>query len=330
MAFGDQGGATGYIVGAEQGGIAAMFTMMNNARIGVGVQGLALMERACQQALDYAKTRVQSRDIAKPKGPPVTIINHPDVKRMLLTMKAHIEAARALAYATAYAVDVSKRSTDETRKRLSFERVDLLTPVVKAWLTDLANEMTSVAVQVVGGMGYIEETGVAQHMRDARVLAIYEGTNGIQANDLVFRKLARDGGAAFRDLLADIEKCLQLLKVLPGDDFASMHKNLAKAIESLRLSGDWMLKKAKEDVVSAAAASATPFLRLMSTAVGGYCLIKSAMLAQEDLASRRGDADFLAGKVATARFFAEHALPQCAALAVTVMEGATVTVAASF
>jgi hypothetical protein len=327
MAFGDKGGATGYLVGAEGGGMPAMFTMMNNARLGVGVQGLALIERAYQQALDYAKTRVQSRDIANPKGSPVTIIHHPDVKRMLLTMKAHIEAGRALAYATAYAVDVSKRAKDEEQKRLSFERVDLLTPIVKAWLTDLSNELTSVGVQIIGGMGFIEETGAAQHMRDARVLAIYEGTNGIQANDLVFRKIARDQGAAFRHLLTDIEKTLEMLKAHKGDDFVSMHRNFAKAVDALRVSSDWILKKAKEDA-AATAASAAPFLRLMSNAVGGYCLIKSALLAQEDLTAKRGDAVFLTSKLATARFFAEHALPQCVALAATVMEGSAVTLAA--
>jgi 3-(methylthio)propanoyl-CoA dehydrogenase len=328
LAFGDKGGATGYLVGTEGGGMPAMFTMMNNARLGVGVQGLALMERSYQQALEYAKGRVQSRDIANPKGPSVTIIHHPDVKRMLLTMKAHIEAGRALAYATAFAVDVSKRCKDDTQKKLSFERVDLLTPIVKAWLTDLSNELTSMGVQVIGGMGFIEETGAAQHMRDARVLAIYEGTNGIQANDLVFRKMARDQGAAFRNLLADIEKALDLVKSHKSEDFASMHRNFAKAVDALKASSDWILKKAKDDV-SAAAASAAPFLRLMSTAVGGYCLITSALLAQEDLTAKRGDAAFLTAKVATARFFAEHSLPQCIGLAGTVMEGSAVTLAAA-
>jgi len=324
MAFGDKGGAVGYLVGAPHGGMAAMFTMMNNARIGVGLQGLALMERAYQQARDYAKTRVQSRDIRKPKDAPVTIIHHPDVRRMLLWMKAHIEAARALAYAAALAIDISKLARDEKQKQAAHARVDLLTPVVKAWLTDLSNEVTSMAVQVFGGMGYIEETGAAQHMRDARVLAIYEGTNGIQANDLVFRKLARDGGTAFMDLLDEMESLLPELAKHPGDDCTAMHKHLKNALENLRASGGWMAKKAKEDA-SVAAASAAPFLRLMGNAVGGYYLAKSAVLAQEDLTSRAGDADFLAGKIMTARFYAEHVLPQCNALAVTVVEGAKVS-----
>jgi alkylation response protein AidB-like acyl-CoA dehydrogenase len=311
MAYGDKGGAFGYLVGAEHGGMAAMFTMMNNARIGVGLQGLALMERAYQQARDYAKTRVQSRDISKPKNPPVTIIHHPDVRRMLLWMKSHIEAARALAYSCAFAID-SKNTV----------RVDLLTPIVKAWLTDLSNEVTSMAVQVFGGMGFIEETGVAQHMRDARVLAIYEGTNGIQANDLVFRKMARDDGTAFGELLKEIEEFLPALAKQPGDDIAAMHKHLKNATAALRESGAWIVRKAKEDA-SIAAAVAAPFLRLAGNAIGGYYLIRSAMLAQEDLATRAGDPDFLNAKIITARFYAEHVLPLCSGLGVTVMEGAS-------
>jgi len=169
-------------------------------------------------------------------------------------------------------------------------------------------------------MGYIEETGIAQHMRDARVLAIYEGTNGIQANDLVFRKLARDGGAAFREFLSEIESFLPTLAKQPGDDCAAIYKHLKNAVESLSLSGAWITKKAKEDA-TIAAASAAPFLRLMGNAAGGYYLARSALLAQEDLASRAGDPDFLAAKLMTARFYAEHVLPQCTALAATVVEG---------
>ncbi|MBI3419884.1 MAG: acyl-CoA dehydrogenase, partial [Proteobacteria bacterium] len=190
LAFGDKGGAYAELVGKENGGIEAMFVMMNNARLGVGIQGLALCERATQEAAEFARTRVQSRPINNPKTDPVTIIHHPDVRRMLMLMKAQTEAARALAYSAGLAADQAKRGKDAAAQA----RVDMLTPIVKAWLTDLSNEITSLGVQVFGGMGFVEETGAAQHMRDARVLAIYEGTNGIQANDLLFRKLARDGG----------------------------------------------------------------------------------------------------------------------------------------
>lgn len=323
MAYGDKGGAIGYLVGAKNGGIAAMFTMMNNARIGVGIQGLALMERAYQQACDYARTRVQSRDLRRPKEPPVVIIKHPDVRRMLLWMKSHIEAARALAYACAYAVDVSKHGADDTQKSWGLARVDVLTPIVKAWLTDLSNEITSVGVQVFGGMGYIEETGAAQHMRDARVLGIYEGTNGIQANDLVFRKMARDDGVAFQNLLDEMNHFMPELKAQVGDDCASIYKHLVAAIGALEKSGAWIIKQAKEDILTAAA-SAAPFLRLMGNTLGGYYLAKSAVLAQQDLAHHSGDAVFFAAKIMTARFYAEHVLPQCSALAVTVTEGGVV------
>jgi len=323
MAYGDKGGAIGHLVGAENGGIAAMFTMMNNARIGVGIQGLGLMERAHQQACDYAKTRVQSRDLRKPKEQPVAIIAHPDVRRMLLWMKAHIEAARALAYSCAYAVDVGKHGAGDAQKRWGLARVDFLTPIVKAWLTDLSNEVTSMAVQVFGGMGYVEETGAAQHMRDARVLGIYEGTNGIQANDLVFRKMARDNGAAFEDMFDEIDKFLPELKAQIGDDCASIYKHLAQSLNAVRQAGDWILLTAKTDVLFAAA-SAAPFLRLMGNMLGGYYLAKSAVLAQKELAHHSSDSSFLAAKILTARFYAEHVLPQCTALAVTVMEGANV------
>jgi len=325
MAYGDKEGALGYLVGMEHGGINAMFTMMNNARIGVGIQGLGLMERCYQQARDFAKTRIQSRDLAKPKEPPVTIIHHPDVRRMLLWMKSHAEAARALAYSCAYAVDLSKHGND-AQNAWGLARVDLLTPIIKAWLTDLSNETTSIAVQVFGGMGYVEETGVAQHMRDARVLAIYEGTNGIQANDLIFRKMARDDGAAFKDMLEEIESFLPELRALPGDDFATLSKHLAFAVQSLLDCGAWMIKQAKSDA-PAAAAVAAPFLRLIGNVLGGYYLAKCAVLAQHDLMAGSDNADFLTSKIMTARFYAEHVLPLCGALAVTVMDGSRVTLA---
>ena len=325
LAYGDHGGAIGYRVGAENGGIAAMFTMMNNARIGVGLQGLGLMERAYQQALDYAKGRVQSRDVANPKAPPVTILHHPDVRRMLLSMKAQIEAARALAYHCAYAIDLSKHG-DAAQRAFGLARVDILTPLVKAWLTDLANEVTSTAVQVFGGMGDIEETGVAQHMRDARVLAIYEGTNGIQANDLVFRKLARDDGAAFYVLLDEAQQIADTLARATDPQILALHGYVALALSSLRESGAWILTKAKENPAQAAA-SAVPFLRLMANTLGGVYLGKSAWIATEDRRANRGDAVFLNAKTTTARFYAEHILPHCAALAVTVITGSTSTLA---
>ncbi|MBI1272648.1 MAG: acyl-CoA dehydrogenase [Alphaproteobacteria bacterium] len=326
MAYGDQGGATGYLVGEEQGGIAAMFTMMNNARIGVGIQGLALAERAYQGAREYAKTRVQSRDIAKPKDAPVTIIHHPDVRRMLLGMKAQIEAGRALAMAGAYALDRAKHAPDADEREKAGLRVDLLTPVIKSWLTDMSNEVTSTAMQVFGGMGYIEETGAAQHMRDARVLAIYEGTNGIQANDLVFRKLGRDKGAAMNAMLEEIEELTGTLAAQKGDDLASIATHLKAAHACTQEAGQWMLDTMKGNP-SAAAASAAPYLRLCAYTFGGYYLGQSALIAQQLLASNDGDAGFLNAKIMSARFFAEHFLTQAAGLRDTVKLGFRATLA---
>ncbi len=314
MAYGDNEGAIGYLVGSEGGGIAAMFTMMNNARISVGVQGLGVMERAYQQARDFAKTRIQSRPIENNKAHPVTIINHPDVRRMLMVMKSSIEASRALAYSCGHAVDVAKLHEDESQRKAAAARVDVLTPIVKAWLTDLANEVTSTGVQIFGGMGYIEETGAAQHMRDARILAIYEGTNGIQANDLVFRKLLRDGGLSFALMVAEVDN---FLRTLPQN---AQYAQMRNALDAMKISTEWFLKNAKENPVIAAA-SATPFLRLCGNVLGGYYLMRMAVLAQEDLDAGTGDADFLAGKIASAKFFAAHTLPQCAGLAVTITQG---------
>ena len=325
MAYGDKGGAIGYLVGEPNGGIAAMFTMMNNARIGVGVQGLGLMERALQAAMDYATTRIQSRALDKPKAPQVAIIQHPDVKRMLLLIRSQTEAARALAYQCAFQIDVMKRNGSAA----AAQRVDLLTPIVKAWLTDLANELTSLAVQVYGGMGYVEETGVAQYMRDARVLAIYEGTNGIQANDLVFRKLARDDGGAFHVMLDEIDAFLPELAAQPGDDCAVMHAALSQSLASLKECGDWLIRTAKTDPNLAAAGGAN-FLRLMGNTLGGYYLFRSAALAQQQLASADADHTFLNHKLITARFYAEQVMVMNSGLTAAVMRGGRTIVAAEF
>jgi len=210
---------------------------------------------------------------------------------------------------------------NETQKARYAARVDLLTPIVKSWLTDLANEVTSTGVQVFGGMGYIEETGAAQHMRDARILAIYEGTNGIQANDLLFRKLARDGGAAFQEFINEIEVLLQDLENEGSDIFKLMRDHLLGALSALISSSTWLLQNVKTNP-TLAAASASPFLRLCGNAFGGAYLIRSALIAHQDLAAKRGDTEFLQNKINSARFYAAHTLPLCAALSASVLEGA--------
>ena len=211
LAFGDKEGAIGYLVGEENKGLAHMFTMMNEARLKVGLQGVAIAERAYQQAREYAKDRIQGRPIGVKHGDRVSIIHHPDVRRMLITMKSQVEAMRAFCYAVATAMDLSHHHPNAETRRAQQARVDLLIPVVKGWCTELGVEIASLGVQVHGGMGYIEETGACQHLRDSRISPIYEGTNGIQAGDLVSRKLAMDSGAAMRALIADMEMVEQQL-----------------------------------------------------------------------------------------------------------------------
>jgi alkylation response protein AidB-like acyl-CoA dehydrogenase len=305
MAFGDKGGAVAELVGRENGGIEAMFVMMNNARLGVGIQGLALCERATQEAAQFARERVQSRPIQNPKAEPVKIIDHPDVRRMLLTMRSQTQAARALAYGAAFAADQAKRGKDAEAQA----RVDLLTPIVKSWLTDLANEITSMGVQVYGGMGFVEETGVAQHMRDARVLAIYEGTNGIQANDLLFRKVVRDGGKALSVYVSEMQAIVKALRQEKGDDAATIGNYLAIAIDHVERATTHLLKAAKEDM-QVAALAASPYLRLCATTAGGAEMGKLFLAANAAL--REGSvfpASELEATIIRARFYAESILP---------------------
>lgn len=317
MSYGDQGGAIGFLVGKEGGGIAAMFTMMNNARIGVGIQGLALCERAYQDAKAYALTRIQSKDLTAPQGPSVPIIVHPDVKRMLLSMKAQIDAARGLALSCGMALDVAKHGEAPADKQQAQNRVDLLTPIVKAWLTDLANEITSTAIQIYGGMGYVEEAGVAQHYRDARVLAIYEGTNGIQANDFVFRKLLRDGGLSFRAWYDDMQKIVTDLSQCKGDAAAVMHRRLGMSLSHLRSAVDWVLANGKTNP-AAAAAGAVPLLKLAAITGGGAMMAAAMAAAQKQLASPSVDQTFYENKLTLARFYADHVLTQSSGLLETV------------
>ena len=312
MAYGDKGHCYAELVASENRGIEAMFVMMNNARIGVGVQGLALCERSMQHAAEFARTRIQSKPLKtntqKGADKPVTIIAHPDVRRMLMMMKSQTEAARALAYSAVFAIDAEAQ-----------ERVELLTPIVKAWITDLSNELTSTAVQVFGGMGFVEETGAAQHMRDARVLAIYEGTNGIQANDLVFRKLARDDGKAFNAYVAEMKDIARAIAAENGDDAAAIAASLNASLDHLEKAAAYLLPLAKTDM-NAAAFAAVPFLRLFAVTAGGARLAESALIANKELkAPQDFSVDFLESKLITARFYAESILPQTAGLLPVIM-----------
>jgi alkylation response protein AidB-like acyl-CoA dehydrogenase len=319
MSFGDNDGAIGYLVGEPNQGIKCMFTMMNNARLNVGLQGIGIAERAYQQARDYALDRVQSRELGSDDPNPVSIIRHPDVKRMLLSMKAQTEATRALAYYVASHLDIAKRHEDATARLEAQSVVDLLTPIVKAWSSDTGIEVANTGVQVHGGMGFIEESGAPQHLRDARITAIYEGTNGIQANDLVGRKIAYDEGAALRTLLETITKSAD---DMDSEDPAigTMTEALLSSTQVLEDVGNWIVstyKSAPNDV----AAGAVPFLRLMGLVCGGWLMVKGAAGARRKLDQSDGNPDFLRMKIVTARFFVEHLLVQCASLGEIVTDG---------
>jgi len=316
MVYGDAGGATGFLIGEENRGMACMFTMMNQARLSVGLQGVAIAERATQQALDYARERKQGRAVGALDGSS-PIIAHPDVKRMLLTMRALTRAARAISYATAVSLDRAQRSSDEAARRTAHERASLLTPIAKAFSTDVGNEVASLGVQIHGGMGYIEETGAAQHLRDARIAAIYEGTNGIQAIDLVTRKLPLSGGATVKAMIGELKRTVDAVNATNDPAFGWTGVRLQDAVESLERTTQWLLGGQHNDL-DTALAGATPYLRLFALAAGG------AFLAEEALAARKlaGDGADAAARTAIARFFAENQAVQAGALERTVVEAA--------
>ncbi len=308
MSFGDDGGAVGYLVGEEGRGLSYMFTMMNNARLSVGIQGLAIAERAYQQAAAFARSRVQSKDDGSAAPASVSIVHHADVRRMLMSMRAQIEAMRALGYYTAAGIDGALKQPDKAAARRIQNRVDLLIPIVKAWFTDLGNEIASTGVQIHGGMGFVEETGAAQHLRDARILPIYEGTNGIQARDLVGRKVAKDGGETMLALVAEMRTTAEDMKAAPGDDLEAIRTGLEAAADALEDATKWVAQSVKAELVNALAGS-VPFLRLAGTALGGWLLARGALVAQTRLGQRDGDPAFLEAKLVTARFYAEVILP---------------------
>jgi acyl-CoA dehydrogenase len=318
MSFGDQGGAVGYLVGEANKGLSYMFTMMNHARLGVGVEGMAVSERAYQQAVAYARERVQSRAVGSPDATGVAIIQHPDVRRMLMTMKAQIEAQRALAFVAAAALDRAARHPHPPEKARNQALVNFLIPIVKGWSTEQANEITSLALQVHGGMGYIEETGVAQYYRDARITAIYEGTTGIQALDLIGRKTAAEEGATARALLAEVQATADKLSAA---GFGSLSANLKSAAADAERCVAFILESFAAEPARAAAGS-VPFLKLMGILLGGWQLGRAALIARERLSEEGADADFLRAKQVTARFFGEHLLPQVSGLAAAILHGA--------
>jgi 3-(methylthio)propanoyl-CoA dehydrogenase len=317
LAFGDQEGAVGYLVGEPNRGLEYMFIMMNSARLSVGLEGYAVGERAFQQAAEWARTRVQGKPpVAQAEGP-AAIIHHPDIKRMLLVMKSTTEACRAVALYAAYQLDIANHHPDLQQRSAAQARADMLIPIVKGWCTETGNQITGTGVQVHGGMGFIEETGAAQYIRDVRITTIYEGTTGIQSNDLIGRKIGRDGGAAMKQLLAEMSRELQ---ALPATDTAAGLTRTA-ALEGVGLLKDSTdaLLKAQSSRPDTAMAVSVPYLMLCGYVIGGWLMARAAAIAS----GRLGDPDksFYEAKLHTARFYAQQVLPNATALARVVQSG---------
>ena len=326
LAYGDHGGAVGYLVGEENHGLEYMFIMMNQARFSVGMEGVGLSERAYQRAVAYARERVQGRPVGNEtamKAAP--IIEHPDIRRMLMTMRAYTEAMRALGYVTAAGIDNARHGGEPQRKsHQAF--VDLMIPIVKGWCTETAQEVTYLGVQVHGGMGFIEETGAAQYYRDARIITIYEGTTGIQANDLVGRTTARDAGATANLVAAQIDKVSAHLASHADPSLNAIGLRLAAATAALQNTIDWMVSTSATNARTAYAGS-VPYLKLWGVVAGGWQMARAAMIAVDKLARGEGNATFMRAKLATARFYAENLLPLADAYAQAAVTGSPAALA---
>ncbi len=320
MAYGENEGAVGWLIGEENKGMRCMFTMMNNARLNVGMEGVGIAERAFQQALDYAQERRQGKAVTPYTENPdgySPIVDHPDVRRMLLTMKAYTEATRAICYANAVAIDLEHKGADNDKKKWGRERAALLTPISKGFSTDIGVDVASIGIQVHGGMGFVEETGAAQHMRDARIAPIYEGTNGIQAMDLVGRKLPMEGGKVIGAFLDEIDETAKACSESNDEKLVSIGRELAEANAALRETTNWLLDALKNEPADAMG-GATPYLKMIGTVSGGAYLAKGALAAH----AKDAEDAFLASRIEVARFYAEQLLPQAAGLKKTVTSGA--------
>ncbi len=319
IAFGDHGGARGFLVGEENRGLEYMFVMMNSARFATGLQGLALAERAYQKALAYARERTQGRDVEGGRDS-VTIIHHADVRRMLMLMKSQIEAMRSLAYFVAAAYDRAERHPDPQTRARDQSLIDLLMPVIKGWLTETGVEVASLGVQVHGGMGYVEETGAAQFLRDVRITTIYEGTTGIQANDLIGRKVARDGGASVRSLLETMRGTERELAEADDPELSAVRVALGRGLDAVAQAVEHLVANYATQI-KLVSVGAVPFLKLLGIVAGGWQLACGAIVAQRRRADPAADQAFFRAKVSTARFYADHVLAQAPGLAHTVIHG---------
>ena len=321
LAFGDKDGAVGWLVGEENRGLEYMFVMMNAARFSVGLEGIGLSERAYQLALAYARERVQGTELGTRSREKVAIVRHPDVRRMLMLMKSRTEAMRALACVVAAAMDTARCHPDAERRAQSQGFVDLMIPVVKGWITESAIEIASLGVQVHGGMGYVEETGAAQLLRDVRITTIYEGTTGIQGADLVGRKVARDGGEAIRGVIAEMREVGAELEQERSDTLSAVAARLRDGIAALEQAVQFVVTTYRADLRKASV-GAVPFLELFGVVAGGWQTARAALVAHRHLAAGRGDPGFLRAKLGTARFYADHVLVRAPGLARTVVTGA--------
>lgn len=318
LQFGDHGGAIGTLIGEENRGLEYMFIMMNAARYGVGIQGIGIADRAYQKAVAYAKDRVQSRPVDGSKPGSAPIIHHPDVRRMLMTMRALTEGCRAMASTAAAAFDAAHHHPDAESRKQNQAFYDFMVPLVKGYSTEMSLEVTSLGVQVHGGMGFIEETGAAQYYRDAKILTIYEGTTAIQANDLVGRKTARDGGQLARAIAGQVEVTEGELTRRDSAAAQAMLKALRAAREDYLAVVDFIASQAKANP-NAAYAGSVPYLMLAGNLVAGWQLARALLAAEDALAT---DKDFMAAKITTARFYAEHILPRTASLRAAIVNGA--------
>lgn len=319
ISFGDSGRCIGYLVGRENEGLSHMFTMMNEARLGVGMQGVSISERAYQQARRYATERIQG--FAEGHEGRVAIIHHPDVRRMLMLMRSLTEASRAISYVAAAHTDFAEKSTDPEQIKLKQERLDLLVPIAKGWCTEIAQETTSLGLQIHGGMGFIEETGAAQYVRDARIITIYEGTTGIQGLDLVGRKILRDKGVGIQRLLNEIEIFVDDLKSESTDSpLSNFREPLVRALQTATQSTSWLLTEGVKDPNNPGSASVN-LLMLLGTVLGGYYMVKSAKAAQNILSAGEIDVEFYQTKIATAHFYLDHVLPRSNAFLEMILAG---------
>ena len=319
MAYGDNGGAVGYLLGEPNRGLEYMFIMMNEARLGVGLQGIALGERAYQQALGYARERKQGRDAVTGEAL-VTIDKHPDIRRMLMLMKCRVEACRAMAYFTSGLLDRAHAVTDPEEKKRQLWLAEFMIPIVKGGGTEMGIEVTSLGIQIYGGMGFIEETGAAQHWRDSRITTIYEGTTGIQANDLLFRKLMRDQGATARVVFGEVAATAKALAASPRPELQAIAKRLGEALQAWIKATEWLAANAKTGL-SGVLTAAVPYLHLAVTVSGGWLMGRAALAAAGYLDKAEGDQAFYRAKIATAHFYADQMLPQAAAYGETVRAG---------